>query len=159
MGRRKRERQQELWVATASLPDVPRHVFYEKLNRLLDETISTRSWRTCASRTMRPTRGGLDSAGPLLSDVVRGIFRGYRQPAGHCLAVCGQSVVAIVFLFLESHESSPDHSSLSRIQRSPAARRCTSRCFALCSGWLKSTSCFRTRRWPSIRPTWKPTRR
>ena len=37
MGRRKRERQPELWVATASLPDVPRHVFYEKLNRLLDE--------------------------------------------------------------------------------------------------------------------------
>ncbi len=37
MGRRKRERQQEMWVATASLPDVPRHVFYEKLNQLLDE--------------------------------------------------------------------------------------------------------------------------
>jgi len=37
-GRRKREHQRELWVAAASLPDVPRHVFYEKLNRLLDES-------------------------------------------------------------------------------------------------------------------------
>jgi transposase len=37
MGRRKRERQQELWVATSSLPDVPQHVFYDKLNGLLAE--------------------------------------------------------------------------------------------------------------------------
>jgi len=38
MGRRRREVQQKLWVATASLPDVPRHVFYEKLNRLLAQS-------------------------------------------------------------------------------------------------------------------------
>jgi len=38
MGRRRREVQQELWVVTASLPDVPRHVFYEKLNRLLAQS-------------------------------------------------------------------------------------------------------------------------
>jgi hypothetical protein len=38
MGRRKRERLQELWVATGSLPDVPQHAFYDKLNRLLEES-------------------------------------------------------------------------------------------------------------------------
>ena len=38
MGRRRQERQQELWVATGSLPDVPQHVFYDKLNRLLDQS-------------------------------------------------------------------------------------------------------------------------
>lgn len=37
-GRRKRESQQEMWVATASLPNVPQHVCYEKLNRLPEES-------------------------------------------------------------------------------------------------------------------------
>jgi len=31
MGRRKDERQDEFWIATGSLPETPRHVFYEKL--------------------------------------------------------------------------------------------------------------------------------
>ena len=35
LGRRTTERQQEFWVATQNLPNAPRHVFYETLNRLL----------------------------------------------------------------------------------------------------------------------------
>jgi transposase len=35
MGRRPRERQSELFVATADLPRSAGHVFYEKLNELL----------------------------------------------------------------------------------------------------------------------------
>jgi len=35
MGRRQTERQQELWVPTQELSAGPRHVFYERLNRLL----------------------------------------------------------------------------------------------------------------------------
>lgn len=34
-GRRKKERQQEMWVETAALPRSDGHVFYCKLNRLL----------------------------------------------------------------------------------------------------------------------------
>ncbi len=30
-------RQQELWIATGALASVPQHVFYDKLNELLDE--------------------------------------------------------------------------------------------------------------------------
>ena len=37
MGRRKSERQAEMWVATGELPQSPGHVFYEKLNDLLAE--------------------------------------------------------------------------------------------------------------------------
>ena len=37
MGRRKRERQEELWIPADELPRIPRHVFYEKLNGLLAE--------------------------------------------------------------------------------------------------------------------------
>ncbi len=35
LGRRKKERQQEMWVETAALPRSEGHVFYGKLNRLL----------------------------------------------------------------------------------------------------------------------------
>jgi len=37
LGRRKSQRQQELFVPTQELPRTPRHVFYERLNRLLAE--------------------------------------------------------------------------------------------------------------------------
>jgi hypothetical protein len=36
MGHRAGERQQELWIATGALASVPKHVFYDKLNELLD---------------------------------------------------------------------------------------------------------------------------
>ena len=36
LGRRKRE-QQEAWIATSDLPKSPGHVFYQELNRVLDE--------------------------------------------------------------------------------------------------------------------------
>ena len=37
MGRRQQDRQQEFWIASAALVSVPKHIFYEKLNGLLDE--------------------------------------------------------------------------------------------------------------------------
>ena len=37
MGRRQQDRQQEFWIATDALESVPKHIFYEKLNGLLDE--------------------------------------------------------------------------------------------------------------------------
>jgi transposase len=35
MGKRKRQRQEELWVATADLPEAPGHPFYRRLNEVL----------------------------------------------------------------------------------------------------------------------------
>ena len=37
LGRRKKERQQDFWVATTELPRSEGHVFYQKLNKLLRE--------------------------------------------------------------------------------------------------------------------------
>lgn len=37
MGCRQEDRQQEFWIASDALVSVPGHVFYDKLNRLLDE--------------------------------------------------------------------------------------------------------------------------
>ncbi len=38
LGRRKRERQTDLWVASGELPRSAAHPFYQKLNGLLAET-------------------------------------------------------------------------------------------------------------------------
>jgi transposase len=35
LGKRRESRQQELWIAAEELARTPRHVFYERLNRLL----------------------------------------------------------------------------------------------------------------------------
>ena len=116
MGRRKRERQLELWVATASLPDVPRHVFYEKLNRLLDES----GFDTFVEELCEPyyaANVGRNSIPP--GCYFRMLFVGYFEEIDSQRGIawrCADSRSLRSHLFLESHESSPDHSSLSRIQ-------------------------------------------
>ena len=115
MGRRKRERQQEMWVATASLPDVPRHVFYEKLNQLLDE----HDFDTFVEDLCEPyyaANVGRDSIPPGL--YFRMLFVGYFEDIDSQRGIawrCADSRSLRSFLFLETYESSPDHSSLSRI--------------------------------------------
>ncbi len=115
MGRRKRERQQELWVATTSLPDVPQHVFYEALNRLLDEHDFDRFVEDLCERYYA-SNVGRDSIPPGL--YFRMLFVGYFEEIESQRGIawrCADSRSLRSFLFLENHESSPDHSSLSRI--------------------------------------------
>jgi transposase len=115
MGRRKRERQQDLWVATASLPDVPQHVFYEALNRLLDEHDFDRFVEDLCERYYA-ANVGRDSIPPGL--YFRMLFVGYFEEIESQRGIawrCADSRSLRSFLFLENHESSPDHSSLSRI--------------------------------------------
>ena len=122
MGRRKREQQQALWVATASLPDVPRHVFYEKLNRLLDES----GFDTFVEELCEPyyaANVGRNSIPP--GCYFRMLFVGYFEDIDSQRGIawrCADSQSLRSYLFLESHESSPDHSSLSRISESPPDR-------------------------------------
>ncbi len=60
MGKSKRERQSELWIACDSLPRTPGHPFYEKLSAVLDEQgFDAFVERECASyyaeKTGRPS--------------------------------------------------------------------------------------------------------
>ena len=116
MGRRKGEVQQELWVATASLPDVPRHVFYEKLNRLLaasdfDEFVEDLCEPYYADHVGRNSI----PPGRYFRMLFVGYFEGLDSQRGIAWR-CADSRSLRSFLFLENHEASPDHSSLSRIQ-------------------------------------------
>ena len=115
MGRRNTERQQEMWVPTQDLAAAPRHVFYERLNRLLakvdfDEWIEKRCREHYADT-------GRDSIPPGI--FFRMVFIGYFENIDSQRGIawrCADSLSLKEFLGYALHEETPDHSSLSRIR-------------------------------------------
>jgi transposase len=115
MGRRNSERQQELWVPTQQLSAGPRHVFYERLNRLLaaadfDTWIEDRCRQYYAQM-------GRDSIPP--GTYFRMVFIGYFEGIDSQRGIawrCEDSRSLQKFLGYAPHEETPDHSSLSRIR-------------------------------------------
>jgi transposase len=115
MGRRNTERQQELWVPTHDLASAPRHVFYERLNRLLadadfDEWIENRCCDYYATK-------GRDSIPPGV--FFRMLFVGYFESIDSQRGIawrCADSLSLKEFLGHAVQDETPDHSSLSRIR-------------------------------------------
>ena len=115
LGRKPQERQQQFWIETDSLPDVPRHVFYDKLNALLAEGDFDR-WieETCepcyAQKMGRP---GIPP-GIYFRMLFIGYFEGIDSQRGIAWR-CADSRSLSAFLGYTINEETPDHSSLSRI--------------------------------------------
>lgn len=115
MGRRNSERQQELWVPTHDLASAPRHVFYERLNRLLadanfDEWIEGRCRDYYAA-------GGRDSIPP--GTFFRMLFVGYFESIDSQRGIawrCADSLSLKEFLGFAVQDETPEHSSLTRIR-------------------------------------------
>lgn len=115
MGRRAGERQQELWIATGALASVPKHVFYDKLNELLDEA----GFDRFVEELCEPfyAERGRDSIPP--GRYFRMLFVGYFEELDSQRGIawrCADSLSLRNFLFLEASQESPDHSSLTRIR-------------------------------------------
>lgn len=115
MGRRPQERQQEFWIANAALASVPKHIFYDKLNGLLDEA----GFDAFVEELCAPFYSdiGRDSIPP--GRYFRMLFVGYFEALDSQRGIawrCADSLSLRNFLFLEAAEESPDHSSLSRIR-------------------------------------------
>jgi len=114
MGRRKGERQEEFWVATGSLPDVPRHIFYEKLNGILADG----DFDSCVEEWCEPyyvSNVGRDSIPPGV--YFRMLFVGYFEGIDSQRGIawrCADSRSLARFLGYGLNEATPDHSSLSR---------------------------------------------
>src|ERR1700694_3252498 len=91
MGTRKqREKQEDLWIAHTELASAPGHLFYQRLNELLeaegfDELVEQR----CAKFYAEKYGASVADAGNLLSGATDWVFRGHRGRAWHCLAVGG----------------------------------------------------------------------
>ena len=117
MGRRKQEHQEALFVTTDALPRAPRHVFYERLNRILaehdfDRFVEDSCRSFYADKMGRP---GL-APGIYFRTLFVGYFEGIDSERGMAWRI-EDSLSLRAFLGLALADSPPDHSTLSRTRR------------------------------------------
>jgi transposase len=105
-----------MWIETASLPTSGGHPFYERLNKLLDACeFDSFAESTCASFYSKTGRPGL-APGIYFRLLMIGYFEGLDSERGIAWRVA-DSLGLRRFLGLELHESTPDHTTISRTRR------------------------------------------
>jgi transposase len=117
MGKRKRQRQQSLWVETGRLAKGPSHPFYRRLNQILaerrfDEFVEATCQRFYCERMGRP------SVPPAVYFrlLLIGYFEGIDSERGIAWRVA-DSIALRDFLGYPLTETTPDHSTISRNRR------------------------------------------
>jgi transposase len=115
LGKRRESRQQELWIAADQLARTPRHVFYEKLNRVLakarfDAWVEERCGAYYAEEGRRSIPPGV-----YFRMLLVGYFEGIDSQRGIAWR-CADSLSLQAFLGYGPTESTPDHSSLTKIR-------------------------------------------
>jgi transposase len=115
--RQQRQRQEELWVATAALARAASHPFYERLNRLLDECHFDEFVESLCERFYAKTLGrpGL-APGIYFRLLMVGYFEGIDSERGMAWRA-GDSLGIRAFLHIALDETAPDHSTISRTRR------------------------------------------
>ncbi len=117
MGRSKRERQSELWIAGDALPRTPGHPFYEKLNAVLDEHgFGVFVERECAQ--YYADKMGRPSIAPAVyfKMLFIGFFEGLDSERGIAWRVA-DSMALRDFLGYAITDATPEHSTISRTRR------------------------------------------
>jgi transposase len=117
MGKRKTERQQELWIAGTDMPQAPGHPFYRKLNELLGEHgfdlfaegLCQKFYHDGLGRPSVPP-------GVYFRMLLIGYFEGIDSERGIAWR-CDDSRTLRDFLGYEPKDTTPDHSSLSKIRQ------------------------------------------
>jgi len=117
MGKRKTERQQELWIAGTDIPQAPGHPFYRKLNELLGEHgfdpfaegLCQKFYHDELGRPSVPP-------GVYFRMLLIGYFEGIDSERGITWR-CDDSRTLRDFLGYEPKDTTPDHSSLSKIRQ------------------------------------------
>ena len=116
MGRRQQDRRQEFWIASDALASVPKHIFYEKLNGLLDEA----GFDEFVEQLCEPfySKYGRDSIPP--GRYFRMLLVGYFEEIDSQRGIawrCSDSLSLRNFLFWGVAEESPGHSSLTKLRQ------------------------------------------
>jgi transposase len=116
LGKRRESRQQELWIAADRVARTPRHEFYDKLNKLL----ANAEFDPWIERRCRPhyAEVGRDSIPPgvYFRMLLVGYFEGIDGQRGIAWR-CADSLSLKRFLGYGPTESTPDHSSLTKIRQ------------------------------------------
>ncbi len=116
LGRRKQERQQDFWIAIENLPRSEGHVFYRKLNELLDEAGFDPFVESLCEEHYHDSMGrpGIPP-GRYFRMLLVGYFEGIGSQRGIAWR-CADSFSLREFLAIALTEDTPDHSSLTRIR-------------------------------------------
>lgn len=116
MGKRKTERQRELWIASADMPTPAAEPFYRKLNEVLaqegfDAFVEGLCQRFYHQEMGRPSI----PPGVYFRMLLLGYFEGIDSERGIAWR-CGDSLSFRAFLGIVLNKATPDHSSLSKIR-------------------------------------------
>ena len=116
LGRRKREKQEAIWIEAAALTSRSGHPFYERLNGLLGKREFDRfAEQACAAFYSKTGRPGL-APGIYFRLLLIGYFEGIDSERGIAWRAA-DSLALRSFLGLELSEATPDHTTISRTRR------------------------------------------
>src|SRR3954454_1048866 len=116
--RRKRERQEDLWIATSDVVQTPGNAFYDRLNQILDERkFDAKVERLCQKYYKKSPYGRPSMApGVYFRCLLIGYFEGLDSERGIAWRTA-DSLSLRQFLGYALDEATPDHSTISRTRR------------------------------------------
>jgi transposase len=116
--RQKRERQQDLWIATNEIVQTPANAFYDRLNKVLDDhRFDARVERLCRKFYKKSPYGRPSiSPGVYFRSLLIGYFEGLDSERGIAWR-SADSLSLRKFLGYALDEATPDHSTISRTRR------------------------------------------
>ena len=118
MGRKKdREKQQDLWVAASEIVTTPGHVFYERLNTVLNAEKFDRRIEAICRKYYKSSSGRPSiTPGTYFRMLLLGYFEGIDSERGMAWRAA-DSLSFRKFLGYDFSEPTPDHSTVSRTRR------------------------------------------
>jgi transposase len=116
--RKKRERQEEFWIASNAVVEPPGNAFYDQLNRILDEHKFDQKVEALCRKFYKKSPYGRPSITPgvYFRSLLIGYFEGLDSERGIAWRVA-DSLSLRKFLGYALDEETPDHSTLSRTRR------------------------------------------
>ena len=116
--RRKRERQQDLWIATSDVVETPANAFYDRLNQILEEhKFDLKVERLCQKFYGKSPYGRPSiPPGVYFRSLLIGYFEGLDSERGIAWRTA-DSLSLRKFLGYALDEATPDHSTISRTRR------------------------------------------
>jgi len=117
MKKQKSERQADMWIPATELPQAPGHPFYRRMNQLLAEGRFDRFVEGLCQKFYHPEMGRPSiPPGVYFRMLLIGYFEGIDSERGIAWR-CADSLGLREFLSCSLSETTPDHSSLSRIRQ------------------------------------------
>lgn len=116
--RKKRERQEDLWIASSTVVEPPGNAFYDRLNQILDEYHFDRRVEALCRRFYKKSPYGRPSIAPGV--YFRALLIGYFEGLDSERAIAWRAADSLSlrrFLGYALDEETPDHSTFSRTRR------------------------------------------